>query len=85
MNIDPSKADGNGSASSPSVSSSPMPYLANGGYPDRSYSCLSNDITFPLGGIQSLRLPVVVVLLQKLTFFARKYLEFLGQYACIVG
>ncbi|KAL3528644.1 hypothetical protein ACH5RR_007966 [Cinchona calisaya] len=59
MNIDPSKAVGNSSASSSSVSSSPKPHLANGGYPDGSYGCLSNDMTFPAGGIPSLRLPVV--------------------------
>ncbi|XP_027124923.1 serine/threonine protein phosphatase 2A 55 kDa regulatory subunit B beta isoform-like isoform X1 [Coffea eugenioides] len=60
MNIDPSKVVGNGSASSSTVSSSPKPCLANGAYPDRSYSCLNNDMTFPPGGIPSLRLPVVV-------------------------
>ena len=62
MNLDPSKAVGNGSVASSSNSTSPKPYLANGGSPDRSYSYLSNDFSFPPGGIPSLRLPTVVVL-----------------------
>ncbi|KAJ9692117.1 hypothetical protein PVL29_011277 [Vitis rotundifolia] len=60
MNLDPSKAVGNGSVASSSNSTSPKPYLANGGSPDRSYSYLSNDFSFPPGGIPSLRLPTVV-------------------------
>lgn len=61
MNVDPSKAVGNGNlASSSNLGSSKM-HLANGGCPDRSFSCLSNDISFPPGGIPSLRLPQVVV------------------------
>ncbi|XP_057976933.1 serine/threonine protein phosphatase 2A 55 kDa regulatory subunit B beta isoform isoform X1 [Malania oleifera] len=60
MNVDPSKSVGNGSVSSSSVSTSPRAHLANGGCPDRSYSYLSNDFAFPTGGVQSLRLPVVV-------------------------
>ncbi|RVX17084.1 Serine/threonine protein phosphatase 2A 55 kDa regulatory subunit B beta isoform [Vitis vinifera] len=59
MNLDPSKAVGNGSVASSSNSTSPKPYLANGGSPDRSYSYLSNDFSFPPGGIPSLRLPTV--------------------------
>ncbi|THG23543.1 hypothetical protein TEA_021317 [Camellia sinensis var. sinensis] len=59
MNIDPSKAVGNGGIASSSVSSSPRSYLANGGYTDRSCNNLSNDFSFPPGGIPSLRLPVV--------------------------
>ncbi|KAK6148702.1 hypothetical protein DH2020_016227 [Rehmannia glutinosa] len=59
MNADPSKAAGNGIVASSSVSSSPKQCLANGGNPDRSYNCLSNDLSFPPGGIPSLRLPVV--------------------------
>ncbi|XP_020548324.1 serine/threonine protein phosphatase 2A 55 kDa regulatory subunit B beta isoform isoform X1 [Sesamum indicum] len=55
MNVDPSKAAGNGSVASSSVSSSSKQCLANGGY-----NCLSNDLSFPPGGIPSLRLPVVV-------------------------
>lgn len=61
MNIDPSKAVGNGSVTSSSVSSSHKSYLANGGL-DRAYTSLSNDLSFPPGGVSSLRLPVVVVL-----------------------
>ncbi|KAH7858426.1 hypothetical protein Vadar_023756 [Vaccinium darrowii] len=56
MNIDPSKAVGNGGVPSSSVSSSSRSHLANGGYPEK--SC--NDFPFPPGGIPSLRLPVVV-------------------------
>ncbi|KAB1218448.1 Serine/threonine protein phosphatase 2A 55 kDa regulatory subunit B beta isoform [Morella rubra] len=55
MNLDPSKAVGNGSIASSSNSASPKSYLANGGYPDR----LTNDFSFPPGGIPSLRLPMV--------------------------
>lgn len=60
MNVDTSKAVGNGNVASSSVSLSAKQYLANGAYPDRSYNFLSNDVTFPPGGIPSLRLPVVV-------------------------
>ncbi|KAF7843458.1 serine/threonine protein phosphatase 2A 55 kDa regulatory subunit B beta isoform isoform X2 [Senna tora] len=59
MNVDPSKAMGNGGIASSSNSSNPRPYLANGGSPEKSYSNLSNDLSFPPGGIPSLRLPVV--------------------------
>ncbi|TQE05678.1 hypothetical protein C1H46_008697 [Malus baccata] len=59
MNMDPSKAVGNGSLASSSNLSSPKTYLANGGGPDKSFSCLSNDISFPPGGIPTLRLPQV--------------------------
>ncbi|KAF8393510.1 hypothetical protein HHK36_021754 [Tetracentron sinense] len=59
MNLDPSKAVGNGSVASSSISTSPKPYIANGGCPDRSYNYLSNDFSFPPGGISSLHLPVV--------------------------
>ena len=61
MNLDSSKAVGNCSVASSSNSLSPRPYLANGGCPDRSYSSLSNELSFPPGGIPSLRLPMVVV------------------------
>ncbi|XP_059645577.1 serine/threonine protein phosphatase 2A 55 kDa regulatory subunit B beta isoform isoform X2 [Cornus florida] len=60
MNVDPSKAVGNGGVASSSVSSSPKQCVANGGYPDRSYNYLSNDFSFPAGGIPSLRLPMVL-------------------------
>ena len=62
MNLDPSKAVGNGSIASSSNSSSPKRCLANGGSPDRSYNYLGNDFSFPPGGLPSLHLPVVVVL-----------------------
>ncbi|GMI73045.1 hypothetical protein like AT1G17720 [Hibiscus trionum] len=57
MNLDPSKAVGNGSVAS---SSSPKPCLANGSSFDGSYDNLSNDFSPPPGGLPSLRLPVVV-------------------------
>ncbi|KAL5755769.1 hypothetical protein ACOSP7_020184 [Xanthoceras sorbifolium] len=60
MNMDPSKAVGNGSVASSSNSAIPKSYLANGGCPERSFSYLSNDFSFPPGGIPSLRLPTVV-------------------------
>lgn len=55
MNVDPSKAVGNGNVASSSNNVSPKPYLANGGSPSKEFS-------FPPGGIPSLRLPTVVVL-----------------------
>lgn len=60
INIDPSKAAGNGSIASSSASSNPKQCLANGNSSDRSYNSLSNDLSFPPGGILSLRLPVVI-------------------------
>ncbi|KAE8688547.1 F-box family protein [Hibiscus syriacus] len=59
MNLNPSKAVGNGSIAS---SSTPKPCLANGGSPDRSYNSLGNDISFPPRGLPSLRLLVGAVL-----------------------
>ncbi|GMH16009.1 hypothetical protein Nepgr_017850 [Nepenthes gracilis] len=59
INVDPSKAVGNGCIASSSDSSCHKPYRANGGYADRVYNGLSNDFTFPPGGIPSLHLPVV--------------------------
>ncbi|KAG6782081.1 hypothetical protein POTOM_011469 [Populus tomentosa] len=58
MNVDPSKAIGNGSIASSSNSSIGKQYLANGG--DK-YDLPSNDFSIPPGGFPSLRLPVVVV------------------------
>ncbi|KAF5466468.1 hypothetical protein F2P56_016392 [Juglans regia] len=55
MNLDPLKGVGNGSVASSSNSVNPKSYLANGGFQDR----LSNDFSFPPGGISSLRLPTV--------------------------
>ncbi|GAU27400.1 hypothetical protein TSUD_356350 [Trifolium subterraneum] len=60
MNIDPSKAMGNGSIASSSSSNSSKPHLANGGSSEKSYNYLSNDFSFPPGGLPSLRLPSVV-------------------------
>ncbi|KAG4211676.1 hypothetical protein ERO13_A02G115900v2 [Gossypium hirsutum] len=60
MNLDPSKAVGNGSIASSSNSSSPKPCLANGSSLDGSYNNLSHDFSFPPGGLPSLHLPVVV-------------------------
>ncbi|KAL4386838.1 hypothetical protein GQ457_09G006000 [Hibiscus cannabinus] len=60
MNLNPPKAVGNGSMACSSNSNSPIPCLANGGSPDRSYNYLDNDFSFPPGGLPSLRLPVVV-------------------------
>ncbi|EOA40187.1 hypothetical protein CARUB_v10008904mg [Capsella rubella] len=50
MNIDPSKAES---------SSSPPQLVANGLPADKAHGYLSNDFSFPPGGIPSLRLPVV--------------------------
>ena len=59
--MDASKGAGNGSVASTSISSSSKQHLENGGYPDKLSSSLNNDLSFPPGGISSLRLPVVVV------------------------
>ncbi|CAI8608033.1 unnamed protein product [Vicia faba] len=59
MNIDPSKANGNGSIASSSNSCILKPHLANGGSSDKAYSYLSSDFSFPPGGLPSLRLPSV--------------------------
>ncbi|KAK6911952.1 WD40 repeat [Dillenia turbinata] len=60
MNVDPSKAAGNGGIASSSAMVIPKPLLANGGSIDRAYSYLSNDFSFPPEGFPSLRLPMVV-------------------------
>ncbi|CAA0814654.1 Serine/threonine protein phosphatase 2A 55 kDa regulatory subunit B beta isoform [Striga hermonthica] len=60
INDVPSKVSGNGIVASSSVSPNPKQSLANGGHSDRSYNSLSDDLSFPPGGISSLRLPVVV-------------------------
>ncbi|XP_050380927.1 serine/threonine protein phosphatase 2A 55 kDa regulatory subunit B beta isoform-like isoform X2 [Argentina anserina] len=57
MNVDPSKTVANGSVASSSSLSNPKIHLANGGC--QSSSSLGNDISFPPGGIPSLRLPQV--------------------------
>ncbi|XP_051115820.1 serine/threonine protein phosphatase 2A 55 kDa regulatory subunit B beta isoform-like isoform X2 [Andrographis paniculata] len=60
INVNPSKASGNGgSTASSSVCASPRQCLDNGGCSDQPYNSLSNDFLFPPGGIPSLRLPVV--------------------------
>ncbi|KAK9102209.1 hypothetical protein Sjap_019463 [Stephania japonica] len=60
MNVDSSNSAGNGSIAGSSMSPSPKLCRANGGYSEMTDNCLSNDFQFPPGGIQSLRLPVVV-------------------------
>lgn len=62
INVDTSKAAGNGGIASSSVTSSSKQFLANGDSSDRAHNPLSNDLSFPPGGVPSLRLPVVVVL-----------------------
>ncbi|KAJ1411146.1 WD40-repeat-containing domain superfamily [Sesbania bispinosa] len=59
MNVDPSKAMGNGPIASSSNSSSSRPYLANGVSPERSYDYPSNDNPFPAGSIAALRFPMI--------------------------
>ncbi|TYG39744.1 hypothetical protein ES288_D12G039700v1 [Gossypium darwinii] len=54
MNVDSTKAMGNGPIVGSSISTSSKQYIANGG-------CTSNDFSFPTGGFPSLHLPVVVV------------------------
>ncbi|KAI3979552.1 hypothetical protein MKX01_001744 [Papaver californicum] len=71
MNVDPSKTVGNGSMACSSTSTSPKPYLSNGGSPRRSYNYLSNDFSFPPGGFPSLHLPVVMVASHETSLVAR--------------
>ncbi|KAG6395742.1 hypothetical protein SASPL_141866 [Salvia splendens] len=59
MNADTIKSAGNSSVASSSISSGLKQGLANGNYTDRSNNSLSNALSFPSGGIPSLRLPVV--------------------------
>lgn len=81
MNVDP-KAMGNGSLASSSNSSSSKSYLANGVSPDGPYNYLSNDFSFPPGGIPSLRLPLVVVF-SPFNLLLSQYL-FLGDKNCSI-
>ncbi|KAK9141933.1 hypothetical protein Syun_011333 [Stephania yunnanensis] len=60
MNVDSSNSAGNGSIAGSSTSPSPKLCRANGGSSEKAYNCLSNEFQFPPGGIESLRLPVVV-------------------------
>lgn len=55
MNMDSTKAMGNGPIVGSNISTSSKQYIANGG-------CTSNEFSFPTGGFSSLHLPVVVVL-----------------------
>ncbi|KAG9149618.1 hypothetical protein Leryth_025859 [Lithospermum erythrorhizon] len=59
MNVEAFKSAGYGGVASSSISSSPKPYLANGRHPHHSYDSLASELSFPLGGVPSLRLPVV--------------------------
>ncbi|PPD70670.1 hypothetical protein GOBAR_DD32451 [Gossypium barbadense] len=52
MNVDSTKAMGNGPIVGSSISTSSKQHIANGG-------CTSNDFSFPTGGFPSLHLPVV--------------------------
>ncbi|TYH65252.1 hypothetical protein ES332_D06G042400v1 [Gossypium tomentosum] len=61
MNVDSTKAMGNGPIVGSSISTSSKQYIANGG-------CTSNDFSFPTGGFPSLHLPVVVVVNPKCLF-----------------
>ncbi|KAJ9688208.1 hypothetical protein PVL29_014100 [Vitis rotundifolia] len=56
MNIDPSKATGNGNPACSIV----KPYVTNGGCADRSYGYLSKDFSFPAGSFAALHFPTVV-------------------------
>ncbi|XP_012446566.1 serine/threonine protein phosphatase 2A 55 kDa regulatory subunit B beta isoform [Gossypium raimondii] len=55
MNMDSSKAMGNGPIVDSSISTSSKQFIENGGY-------IRNDFSFPTGGFPSLRLPVVTSL-----------------------
>ncbi|KAK4740489.1 hypothetical protein SAY87_032255 [Trapa incisa] len=59
MNVDPSTSISNGSVASSSSSGNLRAYVENGLPSERSFSYLSNDFSFPSGGIPSLHLPVV--------------------------
>nr|KAJ0225381.1 hypothetical protein LSAT_V11C100015230 [Lactuca sativa] len=73
MDTSNSKASGNGNVGSSIVTSNPKLHLANGGCTDKdkSYTSLSNALSFPSGGIASLRLPVVVVTSNETNLVAR--------------
>jgi serine/threonine-protein phosphatase 2A regulatory subunit B len=74
MNVDPSKAVGNGGVASSSNSSIGKQYLANGG--DKSHNLPSNDLSISPGGFPSLRLPVVI-LFKQVFFFLCELVVFL--------
>lgn len=60
INTDSSRPQGNGSDASSSNSNSTNSCFTNGGLPDKVNNFLSNDYSFPPGGIPSLQLPAVV-------------------------
>uniref|UniRef100_A0A5B7AC45 Serine/threonine-protein phosphatase 2A 55 kDa regulatory subunit B n=2 Tax=Davidia involucrata TaxID=16924 RepID=A0A5B7AC45_DAVIN len=60
VNVDPSKSTANGTVARSNISTSFKPYIANGGCINKPFGYLSNDFSFPPGGISSLHLPVVV-------------------------
>lgn len=72
MNLDPSKAMGNGPVVS-CVSTSSKQCHANGGCKERTISYPNNDTLFPSGGFSSLKLPTVVVF--RLSFFFFYFIE----------
>ena len=74
MNVDPSKAVGNGGVASSSNSSIGKQYLANGG--DKSHNLPSNDLSISPGGFPSLRLPVVILVKQVFFFSSVNWLCF---------
>ena len=62
LNMDLSRAMGNGPVVSSSISASSKSCMANGGCDERSSGYSSIDTSLPSGGLSSLRLPMVVVL-----------------------
>ena len=60
MNVAPSHSVGNGSITGSSTSNCSKSYMANGGCNKMPFT----DASLPCGGVQSLHLPVVVVLVQ---------------------
>lgn len=65
MNIEPSRAAGNGNPSCSIV----RPYVTNGGYADRSYAYFGRDLSLPAGSFAALHLPTVVFLWLLCKFF----------------
>ncbi|KAF8045597.1 hypothetical protein N665_4650s0001 [Sinapis alba] len=64
INTDSSRTLGNGSVSSSSNSNVTDSCLTNGGLPDKVNNYLSNEYSFPPGGIPSLQLPAVTTSLE---------------------
>ena len=69
LNMDLSRAMGNGPVVSSSISASSKSCMANGGCDERSSGYSSIDTSLPSGGLSSLRLPMVVVLSLIFLFF----------------